>query len=150
MLARKKQAEWGTGGGKGTPYMKDRETHRVLLLLLFLLFTLTNCMQQHWTHPFRFCCKNQVFIIVDVMKEWFMACWCLLSVIAYLTQDFPTWTFLSGPFYKQWSSSSSSEEDRETNIQTPRVNLRGKKGDWPRPLWLQHRVVYFISTHQND
>lgn len=47
-------------------------------------------MQQHWTHPFSFCCENQVFIIVDVMKEWFMACWHLLSAIAYLTQDFPT------------------------------------------------------------
>lgn len=89
-------------------------------------------MQQHWTHNFTFLCKKQVFINVDViMKEWFMACWCLLlSVIAYFTQDFPTCTFLSGSFYKQWSSSSSSEEDRGTNIYDPRVILRIKGIDW--------------------
>lgn len=41
------------------------------------------------------------------------------------------------------------KKTEKQTFKTPWVNQR-KKRDRPRPLRLQNRAVYFISTHQND
>lgn len=144
MLANEKQAEWVAGGElRSRASVKWRmERHRVLL---FLLFTLTNCMQQHWTHPFSFFCKSRS-----------PHCWCYKRVVHGLLvftvclslpiqpRVFPLEHSCLDLFI---NSDHRHRRLMKTEKQTwsPPGWIWGKKGDRPRPLWLEDTEALFIS-----
>lgn len=101
-----------------------------VLLLLWLLFTLTNCMQQHWTHHFGFLCKaglHQRWCCHERVLHGLLVFTVICLSLPVSPKTFPLAHSCPWPFYKQWSSSSSSEGGRETNIQDPWGKFKGKR-----------------------